>query len=97
MEAFEPIPPEWISTAVHAQAFCCPACGGSPLQAEKVWVNRRSPVFTEDYRKKWQEFYQCQCGRVWWAWSSDRPPSPLSSRDDPSLTVDNPPADDPIG
>jgi hypothetical protein len=29
----------------------------------------------ENHRRKWQEFYQCHCGCVWWAWSSDRPPS----------------------
>jgi hypothetical protein len=51
------------------------------MEAEKVWINRRSPVFTEDHRRKWQEFYQCGCGSVWWAWSSDRPPSDLAKRD----------------
>jgi hypothetical protein len=30
-------------------------------------------VMGEDSRRKWQEFYHCQCDRVWWGWSSDRP------------------------
>lgn len=72
MDAFAPIPPEWISTAIHAQEFCCPKCRATCAEAERVWINRRSPVFGEDSRRKWQEFYQCHCGSVWWAWSSDR-------------------------
>jgi hypothetical protein len=51
------------------------------MEAEKVWINRRSPVFTEEHRKKWQEFYLCTCGVSWWAWSSDRPPTDLKSWD----------------
>ncbi len=78
MEAFEPVAPEWTTKAIHAYEFCCPNCRSSSLEAERVWINRRSPVMTEDYRRKWQEFYQCQCGYVWWAWSSDRPPSERS-------------------
>lgn len=81
MDAFAPIPPDWTQTAVHAHSFSCPRCRATALEAERVWINRRSPVFTEDYRRKWQEFYHCQCGTTWWAWSSDRPPSPLSQTD----------------
>jgi len=51
------------------------------MEAQKVWINRRSPVYTENSKRKWQEFYQCQCGSVWWAWSSDRPPSELAQQD----------------
>ncbi|NJK27931.1 MAG: hypothetical protein HC925_04575 [Coleofasciculaceae cyanobacterium SM2_3_26] len=84
MEAFDIDPPEWVREAVHAVAFCCPACQASPLQAERVWINRRSPVYTEYNRRKWQEFYYCECGRTWWGWSSDSPPSPLGEREVPS-------------
>lgn len=73
MDAFAPTPPEWTKTAIHAYEFCCPNCHSSSLEAVQVWINRRSPVMTEEYRRKWQEFYQCHCGYVWWAWSSDRP------------------------
>jgi len=79
MDAFAPVPPEWTHQAVHAYKFCCPRCGANSRDAEQVWLNRRSPVMTEDYRRKWQEFYQCQCGYAWWAWSQDRPPSELSA------------------
>jgi hypothetical protein len=75
MEAFDPIPPSWTQSAIHAREFCCPKCSLSSLEATKVWINRRSPVFTEDHRRKWQEFYSCPCGAIWWAWSSDRPPT----------------------
>ncbi|MEG3928670.1 hypothetical protein [Microcoleus sp. D3_18a_C4] len=81
MEAFAPHPPEWTATAVHANEFCCPKCGASCTDAADVWINRRSPVYTEFNRRKWQEFYRCQCGGVWWAWSNDRPPSELVRRD----------------
>ena len=81
MDAFDPIPPEWTNTAIHAYGFACPNCRSSTREAEKVWLNRRSPVMTEDYRRKWQEFYQCQCSYVWWAWSNERPPSELSASD----------------
>lgn len=80
MEAFAPIPPEWTEKAVHAHHFSCPRCNSSPLEAKRVWINRRSPVYTEDHRRKWQEFYYCQCDHVWWAWSTDRPPSELGDR-----------------
>lgn len=81
MEAFALIPPEWTNQAIHAHNFCCPNCKASSLEAEKVWLNRRSPVLTEERRRKWQEFYNCNCGCVWWAWSSDRPPTDLSKQD----------------
>ncbi|MBD2455697.1 hypothetical protein H6G80_16605 [Nostoc sp. FACHB-87] len=82
MDAFAPIPPEWTSKAVHAYEFCCPTCRSSSLEALQVWINRRSPVFSEEHRRKWQEFYQCHCGCAWWAWSSDRPPSDLVKPED---------------
>ncbi|NEQ81344.1 MAG: hypothetical protein F6K26_14155 [Moorea sp. SIO2I5] len=85
MDAFAPLPPQWTKSATHALEFCCPSCRASVLEAEKVWINRSSPVMCEDHRRKWQEFYQCQCGYVWWAWSSDRPPSELSNRDNPPI------------
>ncbi|URD50171.1 hypothetical protein [Chroococcidiopsis sp. CCNUC1] len=74
MDAFAPIPPQWTKQATHANEFCCPRCRSGSREAERVWLNRRSPVFTENNRRKWQEFYQCQCSCVWWAWSNDRPP-----------------------
>jgi hypothetical protein len=83
MDVFSPVPPEWTKSATHALEFCCPNCRASAREAELVWMNRRSPVMTEDYGRKWQEFYQCQCGRVWWAWSNDRPPSDLAKREQP--------------
>lgn len=85
MDAFAPIPPNWTQAAVHAHNFCCPSCRATTIEAQQVWVNRRSPVFTEDHRRKWQEFYQCQCGNVWWAWSTDRPPNDLTKIDPPPL------------
>ncbi len=72
MQAFNPTPPEWTKTATHALTLSCPSCQGSPDVAENVWINRFAPVLSEDYRRKWQEFYQCECGTVWWAWSSER-------------------------
>ncbi|MGD1910236.1 MAG: hypothetical protein ACFB2X_05090 [Rivularia sp. (in: cyanobacteria)] len=75
MDAFAPSPPDWTNEATHAVSFYCPKCGSTSREAEKVWINRRSPVVTEKYRRKWQEFYYCNCGYVWWAWSSDRPPA----------------------
>lgn len=80
MEAFSPIPPKWTESAVHAVQFACPNCGASSQQAQAVWINRRSPVYTEHQRRKWQEFYRCECNTIWWAWSSDRPPSDFQSR-----------------
>lgn len=90
MDAFAPIPPEWTKKAVHAYHFCCPTCYASPLEATQVWINRRSPVYTPENRRKWQEFYYCKCGCPWWGWSSDRPPSNLGQRD-----LDDPPIDNP--
>lgn len=78
MDAFSLIPPTWTEAAVHAHQFFCPRCGAVSGQAKAVWINRRSPVYTENHRRKWQEFYHCECDTAWWAWSSDRPPSQLS-------------------
>jgi hypothetical protein len=84
MDAFSLLPPEWTQSAVHAVAFCCPQCHKSCKEAEQVWINRRSPVYTADHRRKWQEFYRCSCGCVWWAWSSDRPANELGDRNSPA-------------
>lgn len=84
MDAFNPVAPEWTEPAVHAIGFRCPTCQAGPEAALRVWLNRRSPVVDEHYRRKWQEFYGCNCGGVWWAWSNERPPSELNtSRDMP--------------
>lgn len=72
MEAFSRTAPEWTKTAVHALSFNCPVCHASSFQAKKVWLNRNAPVRMEDYTKKWQEFYLCECDQVWWAWNNDR-------------------------
>jgi len=80
MEPFDPNPPEWAITSVHARQFCCPTCQRLPKEAQGVWLNRRSPVYIENRRRKWQEFYHCECGTAWWAWSSDRPPSEFTGR-----------------
>ena len=81
MDAFSPNPPRWIESATHATEFCCPKCRSSVTEALRVWINRRSPVTTDDYRRKWQEFYECHCGCAWWGWSSDRPPSEFADRE----------------
>ncbi|NJO77468.1 MAG: hypothetical protein HC827_02420 [Cyanobacteria bacterium RM1_2_2] len=81
MDAFALTPPDWTESALHAREFCCPTCCALSTEAEQVWLNRRAPVFTEDHRRKWQEFYRCTCGTVWWAWSSDRPPTTLKKSD----------------
>lgn len=81
MEAFDVNPPEWIKPATHALHFCCPKCGASSRSARGVWLNRRSPVYTEAHRRKYQEFYHCECGYAWWAWSDQRPPSDLIKGD----------------
>lgn len=83
MDAFSATPPAWTKPATHALDFCCPSCRASASKAVRVWINRRAPVMGEDYRRKWQEFYQCECDRVWWAWSSDRPPSELVKSEPP--------------
>jgi hypothetical protein len=77
MDAFAPNPPQWTDKAIHASGFCCPRCHSGSLEAKEVWINRRSPVLTPEHRRKWQEFYHCHCAYVWWAWSSDRPPTDL--------------------
>jgi hypothetical protein len=81
MDAFARIPPDWTQLAIHAREFCCPSCRAASVDAKQVWINRSSPVFTEDHRRKWQEFYQCQCDTVWWFWSTDRPPTNLKKPD----------------
>lgn len=86
MDAFATIPPEWTKKATHAYEFCCPSCHSSSLSAVQVWINRRSPVITEEHRRKWQEFYECHCGCVWWGWSSDRPPTNLKGEQDVNAT-----------
>jgi hypothetical protein len=78
MDAFSLIPPAWTERATHALNFCCPRCHATANQAQQAWINRQSPVMAEDYRRKWQEFYLCECEQVWWAWSSDRPPSEMA-------------------
>ncbi|OUC12753.1 MAG: hypothetical protein B0A82_20435 [Alkalinema sp. CACIAM 70d] len=78
MDAFSLVPPLWTEAAVHARGFQCPTCAKSPREAKQVWLNRRSPVYTDDGRK-YQEFYQCDCTTVWWAWSTDRPKPDCSS------------------
>ena len=75
MDAFSINPPEWTAKAVHAVSFCCPTCQAKAAEAQQVWLNRRSPVTDYDLRRKWQEFYLCECQTSWWAWSTDRPPS----------------------
>lgn len=75
IDAFSPIPPTWTESAVHTVQFNCPCCGAESGQAKAVWINRRSPVYTENHHRKWQEFYHCECNTTWWAWSSDRPPA----------------------
>jgi len=65
-------------------SFAVPSAALAVRMPAEVWINRRSPVYTEFNRRKWQEFYRCQCGGVWWAWSNDRPPSELVRRDERS-------------
>ncbi len=77
MDAFSPVPPKWTQTATHALKFCCPSCQASAAEAQEVWINRNAPVTGYDLRRKWQEFYQCECETVWWAWNCDRPTSDL--------------------
>jgi hypothetical protein len=89
MDAFSPTPPEWTNTAVHAMAHDCPTCRATALEAQKVWLNRRSPVYGHDRKRKWQEFYHCGCGTAWWAWSSDRPPNEFADRQPPVVGFDD--------
>lgn len=79
MEAFSLNPPEWTKNSIHAVEFRCPYCQETAHKAKSVWINRRAPVIGEDYRRKWQEFYLCDCEQAWWGWSSDRPSSELTS------------------
>jgi predicted RNA-binding Zn-ribbon protein involved in translation (DUF1610 family) len=90
MDAFSPTPPAWTEEATHAQTFFCPQCGSGEKEADKVWVNRRAPVTLENRRRKWQEFYHCNCGRAWWAWSDDRPPNEYADRQPPPLDDPDP-------
>ncbi len=82
MEAFSSVPPQWTESATHALAFCCPRCGEAAAVASAVWINRRAPVYTHNHKRKWQEFYHCECGTAWWGWSSDRPPNPWQVNND---------------
>jgi hypothetical protein len=89
MDAFAPLAPSWTEKATHVHTFCCPTCHQTNVDAAKtVWINRRSPVYGENQKRKWQEFYYCECGTAWWAWSNDRPPSGLGDR--PSRDFDRP-------
>lgn len=81
MDAFSPTPPIWTKNAVHSLDFCCPSCKQSVTKTTQAWLNRQAPVIGVNYERKWQEFYQCECEQVWWAWSSDRPPSPYNNRE----------------
>jgi hypothetical protein len=85
MDAFTSTPPEWTQTAVHAVNFCCPSCKASAAEARDVWLNRRAPVSISENRRKWQEFYLCECNTTWWGWSNDRPPSNLDDQENPPL------------
>jgi hypothetical protein len=96
MEVFSPNPPNWTEIATHAHKFCCPSCHASSQEATTAWINRRSPVLSVDRRKrKWQEFYHCQCGIAWWGWSDERTPNefadrvPLNSEDESDLDYDS--------
>jgi hypothetical protein len=80
MDAFSPDSPAWTTAATHALQFACPQCGASEKEAVEVWLNRSAPVLTEERRRKWQEFYNCSCGKAWWAWSNDRPPNEFADR-----------------
>ncbi|MGL5081859.1 MAG: hypothetical protein ACRC8A_10270 [Microcoleaceae cyanobacterium] len=88
MDAFQPVPPEWTTDTVHASQFCCPDCNANSLEAKEAWINRRSPVYGESHRRKWQEFYLCCCGCAWWGWSTDRLPSSLSDRSNDRTEAD---------
>ncbi len=85
MDAFALTPPEWTQNAIHAVNFCCPSCKASASKAQNVWLNRRAPVTIENNRRKWQEFYLCECNAPWWGWSNDRPPADLGKRENPPL------------
>jgi hypothetical protein len=94
MEAFSPTPPDWTQQAIHAHEFCCPNCRATSAEATAAWIDRRSLVLQENRRRKWQEFYHCQCGKVWWGWSNDRTPNEFADRasqnnDDSDLDYDS--------
>jgi hypothetical protein len=94
MEAFSLTPPDWTEQAIHAQEFCCPSCRATSTEATTAWINRRSPVLLENRRRKWQEFYHCQCGKAWWGWSNERTPNEFAERasqnnDDNDLDYDS--------
>jgi hypothetical protein len=95
MEAFSPTPPDWREIATHADGFCCPDCHASSTAATAAWIDRRSPVFIENRKRKWQEFYLCQCGKAWWGWSNDRTPNefvdrtPYNNNEDSDLDYDS--------
>jgi hypothetical protein len=80
MEAFSPTPPDWRERATHAEGFCCPQCRASSSEATAVWLDRRSPVYIENRKRKWQEFYLCQCDTAWWGWSNEREPNEFADR-----------------
>jgi hypothetical protein len=80
MEAFSPTPPSWRELATHAEGFCCPNCRASSTAATAAWIDRRSPVFIENRKRKWQEFYLCECSRAWWGWSDERAPNEFADR-----------------
>jgi hypothetical protein len=80
MEAFSPTPPNWTELATHAQGFCCPNCSSGSTAATAAWINRRSPILLENRKRKWQEFYNCECGTAWWGWSDDRTPNEFADR-----------------
>lgn len=80
MDAFDLTPPQWTERAIHAVPFGCPNCKANAAEAKAVWLNRRAPVTVENYQRKWQEFYWCECDTAWWAWSSDRS-APRQGRD----------------
>ena len=74
-------------------ANCLIIYGESASAANEVWIYRRAPVYTHNHKRKWQEFYNSDCGTAWWAWSSDRPPNPWQVNDSPEET---PPSLDPL-
>jgi hypothetical protein len=79
MDAFALVPPEWTKSSTHAFDFCCPNCKTASTEAKNVWLNRRAPVSIGD-RRKYQEFYLCECNTSWWGWSDDRLDSELGKK-----------------
>ncbi|NJK35063.1 MAG: hypothetical protein HC919_08980 [Oscillatoriales cyanobacterium SM2_2_1] len=72
MDAFSPIPPAWTQSARRAPKYHCPQCDAQAAAAQAVWINRRTPLFSVNHQRQWQEFYWCSCGQAWWGWSGDR-------------------------